>query len=561
MTAQNITANGIEQRWKFSSLVVFCLYWLPVFVVYLPTAEAGRVGDFPGWVEAITTKSFADYVNRTGSGIASLYHFTQVVSYAFYHVFGANAWLWHILYITIQAVNALLLFLFFSRLFAGASVRNSAIAAFAGGLLFCLSPCISEVVVWEPAFHYLLGLLLMMLVLLFTQQFILTQKTSYAVWGGIVFMCSTYCLEVFYLTPLFVLLTGIYYQLSGRQVLRKLLLCFTLPQGLMFAVYFILLRIRYHQSVAHIGSVSLQANVTTFSKPLKYLFHILFVGRFFPENTRATIYRFCETGSAVGVFYSLLAIVTISILLRYRKLSTAWKVFVLLLAFCVLSLGLITPLWLPETGLAIYDRYTYVLDAFIFMLLALTLTNLLRKYLFIVALVLIALVNYRFTHRVNAYWQQSADIVNNLVATFPNDPAKTVLLVNLPECLDGVQMIGTRDDGEFRMLYNSIRPDKITNKVYDVEAFYMRTPLDGAQVKVLDDSTIRVTLNQWGTWWLYYGYGATDYENEDYKVTMRDAGHWYDIILKHPASEYLVLYCVGREWRVADLNKKGIDQY
>jgi hypothetical protein len=122
-------------------------------------------------------------------------------------------------------------------------------------------------------------------------------------------------------------------------------------------------------------------------------------------------------------------------------------------------------------------------------------------------------------------------------------------------------MVGTRDDGEFRMMYNAIMPHKITNPVYDVEAFYMRSPADGTHVLVINDSTVRVTLNQWATWWLYYGYGASSYENSDYKVEMRDVGHWYDVVLKHPSSEYLLLYSIGRDWKRVDMNKKNVDQY
>jgi hypothetical protein len=195
------------------------------------------------------------------------------------------------------------------------------------------------------------------------------------------------------------------------------------------------------------------------------------------------------------------------------------------------------------------------------MFVALFFANLSGRYVFPAAIMLLALVNYRFTHKVVAYWQQSADVVNHLVATFPNEPAKKVLLLNLPECFDGVQMVGTRDDGEFRMMYNSIMPNKISNDVYDVEAFYMRSMKDGAHVTVLNDSVITVTLNQWGTWWIYYGYGAGSYENKDFRVDMRDQGHWYNIILKHPSSEYLLLYAVGRDWKKVDLTKQNIDQY
>jgi hypothetical protein len=140
---KNIT-TWIKQN---TALAAFISYWVIVFVVYLPAAEAGRVGDFPGWVDALTSMSFADYVNRKGSGIASMYQFTQIVSYLFYKLFGANAWLWHLLYVTLQAANALLLFIFFGRFFERSEVRYSMGVAFAGGMLFCLSPHISEVVV------------------------------------------------------------------------------------------------------------------------------------------------------------------------------------------------------------------------------------------------------------------------------------------------------------------------------------------------------------------------------------------------------------------------------
>jgi len=540
------------------------VYWLLLFLIYLPAAKAGRVGDFPGWVQAITTRSFLDYVNRTGSGIASLYQFTQVVSYIFYKLFGANAWLWHLLYITLQALNTLLLFTFFGRLFSYSSVRNSAMVAFAGGLLFCLCPHISEVVVWESSFHYLLGLLLMMIVLLCTESFLSTQKIKYAWWGGVVFFLSTYSLEVFYLTPVFVLTLGIYYRLALRRetiVMKKLVAYFTFPQAIFFILHLILLRVIYHQRVAHIGSISLQFDAASFSKPLKYIFHIIFFGRFFPDLLRVKVYHFCESGLGLSMFYGILLLAAVYILARFRKIKEQWKVTVLLLVWVICCLGLIMPLWFPETGLVIYDRYTYVLDAFTYLFLALLLYNVCSKYVFIALILLYSLINYRFTHKVSAYWQQSAEIVNNLVATFPNDPTKKVLLLNLPECMEGVQMVGTRDDGEFRMMYNAIMPDKITNDVYDVEAFYMRSPMDGAHVMVVNDTTIRVTLNQWGTWWIYYGYGATSYENTDFKVNMRDQGHWYDLILKHPASEYVVLYTVGRDWKKADLSKKNIEQY
>lgn len=546
------------------NFLVFLLYWAILFILYLPAAKAGRVGDFPGWVNALTSRSFMDYVNRKGSGIPSLYQFTQVVSYFFYQLFGANAWLWHLLYITLQALNAWLLFVFFKRLLSGALTDNGVKISFTGALLFCLCPHISEVVVWEPSFHYLLGLLLMLAVLLCTQKFMNTQSAKYAWLGGIIFFLSTYSLEVFYLTPLFVALLVIFYSFTlnyGKAVLKKSLLYFTLPQVILFLVHLSVLQAIYHESVAHIGTVAIQLNTVNLSKLPKYIFHILFFGRFFPDAIRAKVYHFCESGVVLSFVYSLLALTFIYIAARYRQMKKNGKAAMLLFAWALLSLILILPLWFPDTGVVIYDRYTYVADAFIYMFLSLWLHNIFGKKVYLVIIALYALLNIRYTHRVNAYWQQSAQIVNKLVSTFPNDTSKKVLLLDLPECLDGVQMVGTRDDGEFRMMYNAIMPKKITNPVYDVEAFYLKNITDGAHVMVINDSVLHVTLNQWGTWWLYYGYGATSYENADFKVNMIDEGHWYELTLKHPAIEYLLLYSVGDTWNTVDWSKKNVEQY
>ncbi len=541
-----------------------CVFWAFVFMLYLPTANAGRVGDFPGWVTFLNSVKFTDYINRTGSGIPSMYQFTQIVTYVFYKLFGANAWLWHLLFITMQAVNALLLFTFCKVLLQTASVRNAPITAYMGTLLFCASPYISEVVVWESAFHYLLGLMLMLLILRCVQQYMALQHKKYLWCAGITFLLSSYSLEVFYLTPCFTLLLVLFYRSAigtDKKIVYNALLYCVLLQAIFFAAHFIALHTLYHESIAHVTSASVQANTENLSKAPKYIFHLLLLGRFWPQELRSKIYRFTElTGALVSIYGAVFALLLL-ILFRYRQMSAAAKAAVLLFIYTLLSLALILPLWFPDSGLVIYDRYTYVLAAFFCILIASVINLIAGKKLFIAVMACYMLINLRFTHKANAYWQQSAQVVNNLLMGFPNDPSKKILLLNLPECLDGVQMVGTRDDGEFRMMYNAIMPQKLTNQVYDVEAFYMRSPDDGANVTVVNDSMATVTLNDWGRWWLYYGMGATSYENADFKVDMKDPGHSYNIILKHPADGYKLLYVTGGAWKTADWSKKNIAQY
>ena len=534
-------------------------------MLYLPAAEAGRVGDFPGWVRFLNSVGFWDYINRSESGIVSLYQFTQIITLAYYKIVGANAWMWHLMHVTLQAINAALMFVFFRQLFADSEVKYPVLISSMGAFLFCVAPHISEVVVWEPAFHYLLGLMLMLGVLLNAQRFIRTGNRKYVWYGGIVFFLSCFSLEVFYLTPFYVLSLGLYYNYLlnyNNKVARNTFLYFSIPQVVMFVLYIITLRLTYRSAVAHIGAQAFQFDALTFSKGLKLVFHVVFLGRYFPMEWRKQAYHFAESVPGLALFYGVGVAALVFILARFRSLGPNGKATTLLFILTLGALCMISPMWFPDTGLVIYDRYLYVTCAFGYMFLAMLVYTLFaRRNVFIVTTVLLAMANARYAHRANAYWKQSADVVNTLVHTFPNDPTKKVLLLNLPECLDGVQMVGSRDDGEFQMMYNAIMPGKVSNPIYDVEAFYMRDTSEGAHVQVLNDSMVRVTLNQWGTWWVYYGFGATSYENNDYKVDMRDVGHRYEVTLKHDPSQYLLLYSVGKRWKKVDWSKKEVDQY
>ncbi len=65
-------------------------------------------------------------------------------------------------------------------MFSDSGVKKSMLIAAAGAMLFAICPQVSEVVVWEPAFHFLLGFLLMLIVLLCAQSYLRTGKIKFA---------------------------------------------------------------------------------------------------------------------------------------------------------------------------------------------------------------------------------------------------------------------------------------------------------------------------------------------------------------------------------------------
>src|SRR6185437_9791323 len=228
---------NLLQKIARNNCISFGLFWLILFVLYLPAAKAGFVTDVTGWLDQIKNHGFWEYMNRTNFHVKSLYQFTQFTTYIFYKLFGANRWLWHLLQITLHTVNSIFLFIFCKKLFDDTAIKNGNIIALGGVILYCVCPHISEVIVWESSFHYLQGLLLILLILLLVQHFQHVQSAKYPLWAGIVFFLSTYSLEIFYLTPWFVLALACYYRVAIKKdvaILKKTLFYFFVPELVLF---------------------------------------------------------------------------------------------------------------------------------------------------------------------------------------------------------------------------------------------------------------------------------------------------------------------------------------
>lgn len=289
--------------------ILFFVFWLLLFVLYLPTAQAGFVADFTGWLNEINTQSFWVYINRSNFVVNSLYQFTQFTTYIIYRVIGANAWAWHIVHISLQALNAYLWFLLCYRIFTDSGIKNAKAIALAGVLLFCVSPYLTEVIVWEPSFHYLQGFLLILVILLQVQKFHYAPKIKYAIAAGILFLLSTYSLEIFYLTPVFTITLALYYRFAldyNKVVFKKILTLFFLPQLLLFLAHLGVYHLVYGEWLPHLKDQAMRHSWAYYlSKPAKYIFQVVLLGRYFPQNLKFKIYDIFESKKAIILVVSL----------------------------------------------------------------------------------------------------------------------------------------------------------------------------------------------------------------------------------------------------------------
>lgn len=544
-----------------SNILLFLFFWTLVFLLYLPAIHAGYVSDYTGWLKDLQESSFADHINRTHFKVKSLYQFTQLVTWAFFQVFGTCAWLWHGLHVTLHALNCVLLFRTGNTIFRLDQVQRSEAITFCGCVLFCLIPSVSEVIVWESAFHYLLGLLLLLSVLRLTQLYLQRPRNTLVIAIGIIYFLATYAIELFYLTPVFTaaLLWYSYrhYPDASRRAGSRILL----PLLLLLGLHFVQVKLVYGHWLPHINSVVLtDADAHwLWSKPLKYVFHILFLGRFYSQQTRDGIYALCENDALILGFYGL--VLLLAGLIWYRRKGNGGRAALLLYGCCAMAMGLMLPLWFPQLFWVVYDRYSYCFTAFFFILFSYALFRLLGQRLAVAVILLSGLVNTFATYKVNVKWGASHRMTDALMKGLPAQSDKPVLLLNMPYCWNGIYMINGGSGGEAREMHNALYQPPVTYKLTDVCLYNILSDKDGAHVQVLNDSTLRVTLNQWGTWWWYDDQGAGSYETADYKLNMIDNGHFYELTLKHDPANYLLLFQNGAQWKPVDWSRKDVEQY
>lgn len=551
--------------------VLFGGLWLLVFVLYYPAAEAGFVTDFTGWLDQVQNHSFAEHINRSNFKVVSMYQFTQLVTWFFYKLFGTNTWLWHLLFITMHVVNACLASVLFACMLRDKGVNNYKPICYTSAVLFCISPYMSEVIVWEPSFHYLQGMMMFLFVLLCVQHYIHHAKSKYIWLAGFVYILSTHSLEVFYITPWLVLSLALFYRGQGdreKASFSKVLLYFFVPQLLIFILRLVEYNLIYGDWVSRVGSeVILTMPNMGLGKGGKYIFNLLFLARYLPNDwqllgmkvgeAKYSIYELLDTIWGICILYGVGLVALIIGVLRFGRLHGITKVMLMMLLWTGFCLILVTPLWFDTSMLVVYDRYSYFASLFLFMLVALALWSLSNKYLRVVMMSVFVFVNVHYTIKVNDYWGASAHIINNLLEQTPVNKGKKLVLLNIPEHLQGIPMIGAWQNSEYKLMHDLLLPDNpIRDTVLDVFSYNMLIPDDGVSVQMLSDSTVHVALHRLGSWWWYDGFGGQNYENDDYKLSLIDNNN-YELTFKSPIENYTLLYQVGDRWKQVNVNKIG----
>jgi hypothetical protein len=542
-----------------SPFVVFICGWLLIFLLYIPAISAGYVGDYyKDWLQVIRNQSFSDFINRPGS--ATLYQFTQLITWIYYQLFRANPVAWHILHVTMHALNCALLFIFISRILIDSGTRNAKAISLIIPLLFAVSPYNSEVVVHEPCLHYTFGLALLLLPLIWLQKFYASGRSVFLFSSATLFIPSIFSLEIFYLTPLFYLIISWYYgyKLNGGKgkFIKTFFLCF-LPMIILIGIHLIMVRSIVHDVLPHQVDSSVAGLFSGyFIKAGKYIFHIVFLGRYLPDHIKEAGYYYVSLVKSFVAIHLVVFAVIAFCLLRFRSVSTRLTLIGIFSLFGLLCIALVSPREFPSMWWVTLDRYIYFALPFIYLAIALVLFQLPFQKIFIGLFLVFASINVYILIKLNQVWHRSNEIVTNLINKLPDVDNKTVILLNPPEHYKGVLMIGSYQQSAYKLAYNLNHKTQLTNPVYDATSYNMVSDTTGAKVSVENDSVLHVSINEPGSWWWYHYIGTSSYENDQYRLQMFP-GAWYELVLKKPKENFSVLYCDGWKWKEVNMNQRG----
>lgn len=544
----------------------YCCFLILTLIMYFNTSQAGFVTDFLGWQSDFDNNNAWAVINGDRYNIKSFYHFTHILMYAMSTAFRLNGTAWFLLFSSLFALNGLLVFRLFIYLFNKLEIPHSTAIASIGILFFMLSPYQAEVMVWRASFHYLTGFAMMLGFVHLALQYAGNQQLKYWIWAILIFFCSIFSLEFFLFTPFVVLILMVFLYLNSAQSfdLKNVLIRFVGIPLSMIVGYFILYRLTHEKWIAHYGFKNHTAlfSPESFATYGKYVAKYLGFIRHFKHTTKETIFGYFSTPSVSWLILIVVLSISVLGLVSLKKMNTRNRL--IFLNFGLFSL-LITPvmtLYFSYTLLTENDRYGYMASAFLFMGLALIISKLPQFFFYSISIIYLCLSTYLLL-KTNRNWYKSEKIFTSLVKQYTEGDAAEVLILNAPDNYAGMPMFRVlAEESGMKEAIEIYQRRKLNMRMIDVAQYNMTTPDDGAHIRVDSSNQIMVIFNQWGNWWWRAGKGATNYENDLYKIKFdyNGCGNCYQLTFKNNNPRRVLLFQVGNQFKKVDMSLIGVEQ-
>ena len=546
--------NYIQQEEKYRFFPLFIFFWCCVLSLYFPAHHAGLVYDAIDWIKSYNLYGYTNLFHPPyDNTIRPVYHFCLITCWK---LFGTNGYAWFLVTTGLHAYNVTIVFFVLRSIMQTLGLKNAHWSSFAAAFSFLISPLNTEPVIWYACMHYLITFACIFSIL---WCIINWQKFSLPSLGFIIstlYLIAIFSLEVSYAAIILIVLIFIIFRniLFTNKQIFKLGLVTLLPMLLLTAGYFVLTRLTYGKWIGHYG-VKAVVNNSIWSITGKFFGYlakdIFFLNQY---NNRHAVNLFLQTQHGFSlVFFLIVVVCAYLIIFRNSQLSPKWR-FVLWLFF---SLGAI---YAPTCTLFFYDfmniqadRLEYFISPFIFGLLIFTLFQIKQYKLRNCLLVGYLSVQLYLSNSNIAAWSANRSLQENLIIHSNFPAGKRIFVLAAYTNFKGVYGFGIDQMvPQFQTMYQILtHGKKIETDVHMLAYFNMNKLTDGVQVSVVNDSTLKVELNQWGTWfWTDMMNGLVSKKDIGYQILKDEKMNHYMLVTftdKKPDDVYI--YQVGNQWK------------
>ena len=144
---------------------------------------------------------------------------------------------------------------------------------------------------------------------------------------------------------------------------------------------------------------------------------------------------------------------------------------------------------------------------------------------------------------------QAGKAYHALTLNFPENMDGDIWVLTLPDNYAGFYLFrdweidGTSIRETSDLLFNK----PLENNIKVICQFNMMNPDDRFGVEWVDESTIKVAIGQYGTWFWRMAIGAGNYSTDEYSVIFKD--YHYLLKINKPDPRRLYIYQDGHNWK------------
>lgn len=529
---------------------------LGTVVIHWPAHNAGFVSDFLGWERQYREQSFWAFLITFGHPVHQ--QLPQFFNIVLYRLFGTWGLPWFALFSLLHALNGFLLYRFLLKCSDLWQLKQGQWLGITGALFFLFSPYITDATVWRVCLHYLMSGGFTLGALLGTADYLERgHKRSLWLAHGLLLL-NFFTLELAIAIPFLTHAFAIGWALTrpngtaGNLDIKAFLRDMTFPQLGISALFFGLNKLTFGQWVGHYGEAThlkFEA-LKMLAQPMKYAAKYLTFGRQFEHSDKAKMFGFMESERGLLLCYGAFALLLLATLLYQRRQHPRLTLGVLMLSLGLLAIFPVSNLHFEWILFNELDRYGYVASLFFLSAVALLFSAIPGVWKNIPAGIFL-LVSIFYLCKIMFWWRDLDNCYKKLLHDFHWYDKKEVFVLATADNFKGIWMMRSYRDKPALQYALELQQNKALDiQFHEVAQYNMNSLQEGVTVSVPDTTTgvIRVEFDQWGNWWWKNGKGASDYQNDLYKVVFK--GKWYELNMKAHHPDAVFICQSGDTWKV-----------